>query len=321
MSLLFLVATFYLLSNYGISTSPLASPTATNCETVLKSETCIRLRGIAVLFHERIGVVDEAVQSALAKHITITQDVLNYVKEYLVDRAANFKCEDVLSNTQCTNLKNTANNFHVSIASLTKDIEEAIVDGISSGKALYQKTIEIMLSKIKNLSCNQLITSDTCSKILSFAAKIHASAKEVNNAIIDAFSKGLTNAQDFLDDAIEYLTNELSCDDVLSRLSCSKLSYMSSKFGTSFSKLVEFLRSSYANGITKISSLYEAATGFIMESWMGLLPFNRKRRRRNLQQRENVIVMKEHMTEEQFMLFLDHVERHMLKRNTMTTSK
>ena len=37
--------------------------------------------------------------------------------------------------------------------------------------------------------------------------------------------------------------------------------------------MVGFLRSSYANGITQISSLYDAATKYIMESWMGLLPF------------------------------------------------
>lgn len=70
-------------------------------------------------------------------------------------------------------MKKTAKNFHVSLTNLTKDIEEAIVDGISSGKALYQKTIEIMLSKIKNLSCDQLINTD-----VSFFTKL----KKVNNS-------------------------------------------------------------------------------------------------------------------------------------------
>ena len=56
--------------------------------------------------------------------------------------------------------------------------------------------------------------------------------------------------------------------------SCTRLSYLCGKFGKSFTKVVDFLRSSYANGITKISDLYDAATKFIMESWMGLLPFH-----------------------------------------------
>ena len=42
-------------------------------------------------------MVDEAVTSAVKKHITNTQDILDYVKNYLVDRANNFKCEDVLT--------------------------------------------------------------------------------------------------------------------------------------------------------------------------------------------------------------------------------
>lgn len=62
-------------------------------------QICAKLHGIAVIFHEKIEVVDEAVRSAVAKHFNKTQDILNYVKTYLVDRANNFMCEDVLSIT------------------------------------------------------------------------------------------------------------------------------------------------------------------------------------------------------------------------------
>jgi len=57
---------------------------------------------------------------------------------------------------QCFNLAKTASKFHVSISNLTRDMEEAIADGVTKGKLLYQKTIEIMLNKIPNLSCQQL---------------------------------------------------------------------------------------------------------------------------------------------------------------------
>ena len=66
---------------------------------MLHTQICAKLAGIAVIFHEKIEVVDEAVRSAVEHHITKTQNILDYVKTYLVERANNFKCEDVLSST------------------------------------------------------------------------------------------------------------------------------------------------------------------------------------------------------------------------------
>lgn len=86
---------------------------------------------------------------------------------------------------------------------------------------MYEKTIEKhKTNKYKSgfLVFSYCIYQQTCLKISSFAQKIHASAQEVKKAIIDAYSKGLTNAQDFFKDVVDFLTNELSCDDVLSRL-------------------------------------------------------------------------------------------------------
>ncbi|XP_066921245.1 uncharacterized protein [Clytia hemisphaerica] len=271
------------------------------CEDVLQPQTCTKLRQIAVLFNEKVENVNEAVRMALQKHITKTQDIIIFVKDYLVNQAKNFKCQNVLSNDQCTKLISVAKRFHVSIANLTRDIEEAITDGITQGKALYQKTIEIMLMKINNLSCEQLIDKQTCDKIRNFATKIHASAMEVHRAIIDAYSKGLQNAQDFLKDAIDYLTNELSCDDVLSSLACSKLSFLCGKFGTSFTKVVDFLRTTFANGVTQITSLYQAATKYIMERWLGVAS---KLGKRSINE----------MDEEHFLQFLDWVDNYLEKR-------
>ena len=53
-----------------------------------------------------------------------------------------------------------ATNFKVSAADLLKDIKEAVAAGYLQGKALYQATITIMLEKVKNLSCEQLIDAD-----------------------------------------------------------------------------------------------------------------------------------------------------------------
>ena len=55
------------------------------------------MRSIAKIFHENVQVVNDAVVEAYNKHKENAQDMIKYVREYMVQRATNFKCEDVLS--------------------------------------------------------------------------------------------------------------------------------------------------------------------------------------------------------------------------------
>jgi len=239
------------------------------CEDVLPAETCTKLRSIAAIFHEKAGIVNEAIQAAYKKHITKVQDFIAFAKTYLMDNAKNFKCEDVLAEEQCAKLIVIAEKFNVSLAEVTRDIEEAITDGVLQAKALYQKTVELILDHLSNLSCEQLIDADTCQKIKDFGVKIHASSQDIRRAIIDAYSKGLVGASDFLRDAIEYLKNDISCETVLSPETCTKLHGLADRFGASFDKIVGVLRESVANGVSKVSDLYKAAVKYIMNNWLG----------------------------------------------------
>ena len=60
-------------------------------------QTCDNFRKIAAIFHEKVTIVDEAVREALAKHKAKAQEIINFVKQYLVEKANNFQCTDVLS--------------------------------------------------------------------------------------------------------------------------------------------------------------------------------------------------------------------------------
>jgi len=53
----------------------------------------------------------------------------------------------------------------VSAAALTEDIKEAVATGVVQGQALYQKTVEIMLEKINNFDCTQLMDADVSSTV------------------------------------------------------------------------------------------------------------------------------------------------------------
>ncbi|XP_066929375.1 uncharacterized protein [Clytia hemisphaerica] len=266
-SVLIALASILLLQAVSARSAALDAPST--CEDVLKAETCTKLRNLAKIFHENVQMVNQLVSEAVQKHLSNAQDIIMYVRDQLIAKANNFKCEDVLSADQCTKLTAIAQKFKVSAADLIQDIKEAVADGIVKGQALYQKTVEIMLEKINNFSCDQVMDADTCAKIEDFAKKIHANSQDVKKAIIDAYAKGLTKAQDFFDDAKEFLTNEITCEKVLGQDRCDKVKKVAELFGVKLNEVMEKLRELYANGVQRASELYVKIAQYIKDQWFG----------------------------------------------------
>lgn len=249
-TLLFVFASLFLLQS--VSAKALDAPAKT-CEDFLTSETCDKLRDIAKIFHEKVTIVNEAVREAVAKHKANAQEIITFVKEYLVEKANNFNCQDVLSDDQCKQLNDFAAKFKVSVTDLMTDLKEAVADGIVQGKALLQKTKEILLEKLTNLSCDQLTDADTCQQIQDFAKKIGASAQEIKNALIDAYIKGLQSSKDFIAEAKRFLTEELSCDRILGEANCLKIQAFLRNTRVSFDEVMQKLKEAFTNGKTNIS--------------------------------------------------------------------
>lgn len=126
-----------------------------------------------------------------------------------------------------------------------------------------------MLEKLNNFECEQVMDAATCQKIKDFAAKIHASSQDLKKAIIDAYAKGLTKAQDFLADAKDFLTNEISCEKVLGQDRCDKIKKVADLFGVKFDEVMAKLRELYANGVQNIRDLYAKVAQFIKDKWFG----------------------------------------------------
>ena len=61
------------------------------------SQVCEQLRESASKLKEKAGEVNEAVRAAINKHLTNAQQILDAAREFLVEKATNFKCEDALS--------------------------------------------------------------------------------------------------------------------------------------------------------------------------------------------------------------------------------
>lgn len=266
-SVLIALASILLIQAVSARSAALDAPS--KCEDVLTAETCTKLRNLAKIFHENVQMVNQLVSEAVQDRFNTTKDILNYVRNQLVAKANNFKCEDVLSADQCTKLTEIAKKFKVSAADLIQDIKEAVADGVVKGQALYEKTIKIMLEKLNNFSCDQVMDADTCAKIEEFAKKIHANAQDVKDAIIDAYAKGLTKAQDFLADAKDFLTNEMSCETVFGKDRCERIKKAAEFFGVQFDKVMDKLRELYANGVENISELYAKVAQYIRDNWFG----------------------------------------------------
>ena len=60
-------------------------------------QACKKLVEATKQLNEQTILIKEAIMAAFLKHSSTVKDVLNNVKEYLLEKATNFKCNDVMT--------------------------------------------------------------------------------------------------------------------------------------------------------------------------------------------------------------------------------
>merc|ERR1711872_1034279 len=78
------------------------------CEDVLPEEMCTKLRAAAEKLKQKAKVIDEIVRRILKEKITEAKEIVERVREKLVELTKDFKCEDVLSEAVCAKIRKVA---------------------------------------------------------------------------------------------------------------------------------------------------------------------------------------------------------------------
>merc|ERR1711962_1139615 len=237
------------------------------CEKVLKPEVCEQLRESASKLKEKAGEVNEAVRAAIDKHLTNAQQILDAAREFLVEKATNFKREDALSEATCQKIDKIASLLKLKVSDVNLAIKEAIVKGALKAKEIYGMAVAFLRDRVVNAKCEDLVPKDTCDKVRDFVKKVHGNAKDVLTAVKEAITEGAANPADIAQKAVDYIKAKLSCENILSKTTCDRIRAMADKFSISLNKVDEVMREAIARGVTKASDLFQAVVDYIKDKF------------------------------------------------------
>merc|ERR1712168_1248273 len=241
------------------------------CEGIFGADVCSKLQKAAQMLGEKTSDINDAIRAAVKKHVTKVSDVLKFVQEYLVDKAKNFKCENVLNADLCAKIMKIGGHFKDGIDTINKGIKEAIVHGATGVQEIYNVAVAWLRDHVKASKCEDLISADVCQKIRDFANKVHVSAKDVLQAVKEAIAEGAWDPVDLYKKAIEYIKSKISCEAVMGKATCDRIRALADKFSVSLAKVDEVLREAIASGVTKVTELYKVVVKYIMDRWTDLI--------------------------------------------------
>jgi len=241
------------------------------CEAVIGAAVCEKLEKAASLLGEKMSDINDAVRAAVKKHISKASGIISFVQEYLVDKAKNFKCENVLNEELCASIMKIGGHFKDGADVINKAIKEAIVHGANGMQEIYRVAVAWLRDNVKAKKCEDLIAADTCQKIRDFANKVHVNTKDVMIAVKEAIAQGAWGAADLYKKAVEFLKSKISCESVMGKSLCDKIRALADKFSISLSKIDEVMRNAIASGVTKVSELYKVVVRYIMDRWTDLI--------------------------------------------------
>jgi len=241
------------------------------CEGILGAATCEKLQKAAQMLGEKMEDINKAIREAVTKHMTNTKDIINFVQQYLVDLATDFKCEKVMSEDLCAKIMVIGGHFKDGVDTINKAIREAIVHGATGMQEIYNVAVSWLKDNVMAKKCEDLIAPDICKRIADFAKKVHVSVNDVFDAVKEAIAEGAWDPISLYKKAIEFIKSKISCEAVMGKSMCDRIRALADKFGVSLAKLDEVLREAIASGVTKVSDLYKKIVKYILGKWTDLI--------------------------------------------------
>lgn len=242
--------------------------TKINCENILSKLTCDNLKKAIDKLHEQRLLLQEALLEAAKHHLNNTKEILKFVQGKLVEAAKNFKCVNILGQKYCDFLIYVAKRFHIRTQDLMHTIIEVIVNGTSSAKQIYDKTLGALVEEAKNLKCEQLIDENTCDVLKALANNLHVQLSQVTLAVREAIVSGVELTTQILKFAKEFIVEKTSCNNFLSKAICDKIEKLADSLHVSFKAVINKLREWFANGVN-IATMPLRITKYIWDQFWG----------------------------------------------------
>merc|ERR1712178_608952 len=227
--------------------------------------------GTAQKLKEKVETIDKLVREAVAKKITEAKAIIKDVREKLLAKAKNLKCEDVLGDKLCAQLREAAKKLKEKAGTIDHIIREAVAKKITEAKALLKEIREKLVAKAKGFKCEDVLTDDMCKTLRELAEQIKVKASEVDKTLKGLVAKGISKAKELIEKLRHKLfpamdakvlyamleSDAIKCEDVLGEKACAKLRETAQKLKEKVETIDKLVREAVAKKITEAKAIFK----------------------------------------------------------------
>merc|ERR1712226_1739177 len=185
----------------------------------------------------------------------------------LVENAVE-KCEDVLAEKICTQLREAAEKLKLKAAEIDALVREAIEKKITEATEIAKHIREQLIEKAKNFKCEDALPAPVCGKLKELAEKIKVKAAEVDKLLREIVAEGVTKAKEIiekireklfpaLEDEVPFLIENAveKCEDVLAEKICTQLREAAEKLKLKAAEIDALVREAIEKKITEATEI------------------------------------------------------------------
>merc|ERR1712121_383741 len=163
------------------------------CEDILSEQVCAALKKAAEKLKVKAAEVDKIVREAVKKGITKASEIIKIARAKIIELATNFKCEDALSASVCTKMREVAKELGVKFEKVMKVMKEIIAKGITKAKEIIEEIKKHFFPHaelIENeIVCEEILSEKVCAALKKAAEKLKVKAAEVDRIVREAVKK------------------------------------------------------------------------------------------------------------------------------------
>lgn len=222
------------------------------CEKILSGDMCIVLDAVAKQLKLTKQQIQQAIETAVATGKATTQQIFDEVKKIL---AGDIDCDRILGAEACKNLGSALDKFHQQRQLIKEAIFDVALKHYNNTKDLLNLVQKELVTRITNFQCSSVLPADICTKINEIATHLKISKDKVREAIELAIMNGLNTANAIYKFTIDFLTDLISCDAILSPQACANFVEATKKFKEQTKLIKEAIMLAVQQKITDVKEM------------------------------------------------------------------
>jgi len=175
------------------------------CIDMLTADQCKKIDDIGNALTLKANQIQQALVDSVMKGYNKAIDTVTTTYTNMKKAAENFLCEDLLNPDVCVTIKDYANRLKIGMPKMMNAVRSAIVMGYKGTKGFLTVVYKITDAFI---DCEHFLSHENCEKIKSTATKIGAKLSEINVAIRDAVTKGISEAEKIYKSTLSFLKDK-----------------------------------------------------------------------------------------------------------------